>query len=146
MLAEMQNVFVSLRPESRYIFFKASPVSGPAARGTEEGGLVGRKFGREGGGGGVRRWRVAGIGQREQREPPYETVISTDSAIFLHLLPPLPMTPPLSLPLPPFLCPYPLIWSPQPNECTSTAGLTLTVAGRSFQPARYRGRKTQGTL
>jgi len=24
-LAEMQNVFVSLRPESRYIFFKASP-------------------------------------------------------------------------------------------------------------------------
>lgn len=80
-------------------------------------------------------WREAGNRAEEQREPPYETVICTDSAIFLHLLPPPPM--------PPFLCPYPLIWSPQPNECTSTAGLTLTVAGRSFQLDQYRSRKTQ---
>lgn len=46
-LAEMQNVFVSLRPESGYIFFKASPVSGPAARGTEK-GPVGRRIWRGG--------------------------------------------------------------------------------------------------
>lgn len=54
--------------------------------------------------------RVAGESGREEsreREPPYETVISTDSAIFLHLLPLLP--PPMTPPPPPFLCPYPLI-------------------------------------
>lgn len=66
----MQNVFVSLRPESGYIFFKASPVSGPAARGTEK-GPVGRRIWR-GGGEGMRRAearRVAGeSGREESRE------------------------------------------------------------------------------
>lgn len=56
--------------------------------------------------------RVAGESGREEsreREPPYETVISTDSAIFLHLLPllPPPMTPP-----PPLFMPIPLNLKP----------------------------------
>lgn len=110
-LAEMQNVFVSLRPESRYIFFKASPAPyqrGPRAREWRGGGKTARGSERQSGG-------------ERKGEPPYETVICTDSAIFLHLLPPplLSVTP---------LRPYPLIWNPQPNECTSTARLTSTAA------------------
>lgn len=67
---------------------------------------TGREEDLEGGGEGMRRAearRVAGESGREEsreREPPYETVISTDSAIFLHLLPLLP--PPMTPPLPPF--------------------------------------------
>lgn len=63
-LAEMQNVFVSLRPESRYIFFKASPAHrigppGDAVRGAPEGERDRSKekgaggSGSGGGGGGV---------------------------------------------------------------------------------------------
>lgn len=136
----MQNVFVSLRPESGYIFFKASPVSGPAARGTEK-GPVGRRIWR-GGEGDEARWGAeggGGIGQRgEQREraPIWNRYLHRFSNIFTFTTPTTSTDDPSSPP--PFLCPYPLIWSPQPNKCTSTAGLTLTVAGRSFQPAWYR--------
>lgn len=135
----MQNVFVSLRPESGYIFFKASPVSGPAARGTEK-GPVGRRIWRGGGRGwgALRRggWRGNRAERRAERESPHMKPLSPPIQQYFYIYYPYYLHRwPL---LPPFLCPYPLIWSPQPNECTSTAGLTLTVVGRSFQPAWYR--------
>lgn len=82
--------------------------------------------------------RVAGESGREEsreRAPIWNRYLHRFSNIFTFTTPTTSTDDPSP---PPFLCPYPLIWSPQPNECTSTAGLTLTVAGRSFQPAWYR--------
>jgi len=90
-LAEMQNVFVSLRPESRDTFF-----SKQVPHRISEGRV------REGGGSeeGEKRREEVRDGERKG-EPPYETVICTDSAIFLHLPPPpsLVRYPPTAIPL-----------------------------------------------
>lgn len=109
-LAEMQNVFVSLRPESRYIFFKASPAPyqwGPLA-GEEPGGKAMR---------GSERRREKG------RAHIWNRYLHRFSNIFTFTTPSLP--PPVRYPS---LRPYPLIWNPQPNECTSAARLTSTAA------------------
>lgn len=102
---------------------------------------TGREEDLEGGGEGMRRAearRVAGESGREEsreRAPIWNRYLHRFSNIFTFTTPTTSTDDPSP---PPFLCPYPLIWSPQPNECTSTAGLTLTVVGRSFQPAWYR--------
>lgn len=75
-LAEMQNVFVSLRPESRDTFFSKQVPHRISEGRVHERGWGGRRTREE-----VR------DGERKG-EPPYETVICTDSAIFLHLPPP----------------------------------------------------------
>ena len=103
---------------------------------------TGREEDLEGGGrgwGALRRggWRGNRAERRAERESPHMKPLSPPIQQYFYIYYPYylhrwPLLPP------PFLCPYPLIWSPQPNKCTSTAGLTLTVAGRSFQPAWYR--------
>lgn len=100
--------------EIHFFQSKSRTVSVRAARGGE-------------GPGGEKRREEVREGERKG-EPTYETVICTDSAIFLHLLAPSSS----SCPLPPSLSlrPYPLIWNPQPNECTSAVRLTSTAQRR----------------
>lgn len=120
-LAEMQNVFVSLRPESRDTFFsKQVPHrisegrvrewerAGEEERGSEEGEK--------------RREEV----REKGRAPIWNRYLHRFSNIFTFTIP----APRSSFPLVhyPSLRSYtPLIWNPQPNECTSTARLTSTA-------------------
>lgn len=110
-LAEMQNVFVSLRPESRDTFF-----SKQVPHRISEGRVRGRRARREKNDeGGSERRREKG------RAPIWNRYLHRFSNIFTFTTPLLPVV------RYPSLRPYPLIWNPQPNECTSTARLTSTA-------------------